>query len=97
MHGALAEIDRLAQMQTGVWMVGRRMTQADITLTCVFTFLSDALELAQSWVPYPGLSALSERCEALPALAEMRAKFTSTHAGGQDGRGPGQPDRLRRG
>ncbi len=96
-HGALAEIDRLAQMRTGEWMVGRRMTQADITLTCVFSFLSDALELAQSWVPYPGLSALSERCEALPAFAEMRAGFTSTHADGQDVRGPDQPDRQRRG
>jgi glutathione S-transferase len=80
MHGALAEIDRLAQMRTGEWMVGRRMTQADITLTCVFTFLCDALELGQSSVLYPGVSALSARCEALPAFGELRAKFTSTHA-----------------
>ena len=27
----------------GEWMVGGRMTQADITATCVFTFLCDAL------------------------------------------------------
>jgi glutathione S-transferase len=79
-HGALAEIDRLAQMQIGEWMVGRRMTQADITLTCVFTFLCDALELDQSWVLYPGLSALSARCEALPEFGELRAKFTPFHA-----------------
>jgi glutathione S-transferase len=79
-HGALAEIDRLSQMQIGEWMVGRRMTQADITLTCVFTFLCDALELDQSWVIYPGLSALSARCEALPEFGELRAKFTPSHA-----------------
>jgi glutathione S-transferase len=80
MHGALAEIDRLAQMQAGEWMIGRRMTQADITLTCVFSFLCEALELGQSWVLYPGLSALSARCEALPAFGELRARFTPTHA-----------------
>jgi glutathione S-transferase len=76
MHGALAEIDRLAQMQVDEWMVAGRMTQADITLTCVFGFLCDALQLGQSWVLYPGLTALSARCEGLPAFRELRAKFT---------------------
>jgi glutathione S-transferase len=76
MHGALAEIDRLAQMQVGEWMVAGRMTQADITLTCVFGFLCDALQLGQSWALYPGLTALSARCEGLPAFRELRAKFT---------------------
>ena len=41
MHGALAELDRLAQARGG-WLVGGRMTQADITVACVFTFLCDA-------------------------------------------------------
>jgi len=74
MHGALAELDRLARTRS--WMMGARMTQADITLTCVFSFLCDALDLGQSWVIYPGLSALAERCEALPAFDEARAKFS---------------------
>lgn len=78
MHGALAEIDRLARMRIGEWLVGRRMTQADITLTCVFSFLCDALELDR--VLYPRLSALSARCEALPEFGELRAKFTPFHA-----------------
>jgi hypothetical protein len=52
------------------------MTQADITLTCVFGFLCDALPPGQSWVLYPGLTALSARCEGLPAFRELRAKFT---------------------
>jgi len=76
MHGALAEIDRLAQIQAGGWMVAGCMTQADITLTCVFGFLCDALQLGRSWVLYPGLTALSARCEGLPAFRELRAKFT---------------------
>jgi glutathione S-transferase len=75
MHGALAELDRLAQVHGGEWMVGGRMTQADITATCVFSFLCDALDVSQSWVVYPGLSAISARCEAMPAFARFRAKF----------------------
>ena len=56
------------------------MTQADITVTCVFGFLCDALQLGQSWVLYPGLTALSARCEALPAFRELRAKFTPSES-----------------
>jgi glutathione S-transferase len=81
MHGALAEIDRLAQIRVGDWMVAGRMTQADITLACVFGFLCDALQLGQSWVLYPGLTALSARCEGLPAFRELRAKFTPSVSG----------------
>jgi glutathione S-transferase len=76
MHGALAEIDRIAQMQPGEWMVAGRMTQADITLTCVFSFLCDALQLDQSGALYPGLTAASARCEGLPAFRELRVTFT---------------------
>jgi glutathione S-transferase len=80
MHGALAAIDRLAQARAGEWMVAGRMTQADITLACVFGFLCDALELGQAWVLYPGLTAQSARCEALPAFSELRGKFTPSEA-----------------
>ncbi len=54
MHGALAELDRLAQVRSGEWLVGDRMTQADITATCVFTFLCDAVDVSQSWRGLPG-------------------------------------------
>jgi glutathione S-transferase len=80
MHGALAEIDRLARMQVGEWMVAGRMTQADITATCVFGFLCDAVQLGQSWALYPGLTAISARCEGLPAFRELRAKFTPSES-----------------
>ena len=75
MHGALGELDRLAQIRSGAWMVGNRLTQADITATCVYTYLCDALGLRESWLVYPGLSALASRCEALPAFAQVRVNF----------------------
>jgi glutathione S-transferase len=75
MHGALAELDRAVQASNGEWLIGDRMTQADITTACVFTFLSDALDVGQSWVIYPGLTALSARCEELPQFSEVRVKF----------------------
>jgi glutathione S-transferase len=75
MHSALAELDRVSQGRADEWLIGGRMTQADVTATCVFTFLHDALELGRSWVVYPGLAALSARCEALPAFIAVRAKY----------------------
>jgi glutathione S-transferase len=75
MNGALGELDRLAQTRSGAWMVGDRLTQADITATCIYTYLCDALGLRESWLVYPGLSALASQCEALPAFAQARAKF----------------------
>jgi hypothetical protein len=33
---------------------------------CGFTFLTEALALSAQAAPYPGLRALSARCEALP-------------------------------
>ena len=42
MHAALAELNRLSQARSSDWLVGDRMSQADITATCVFTFLVEA-------------------------------------------------------
>jgi glutathione S-transferase len=75
MHGALTELDRMAQVRAGEWLIGDRLTQADITATCVYTYLCDALGLSESWRVYPRLSALAARCEALPAFARSRLKF----------------------
>jgi len=75
MHGALAELDRIAQRHSGDWMIGERITQADVTAACVFTFLCDALDVGNSWVVYPGLTALGARCEALAAFRDVRVPF----------------------
>jgi glutathione S-transferase len=77
MHGALAELDRRAQTRSGEWLIGNRLTQADVTATCAYTFLCDALEMRNSEVTYQALSALSARCEALPAFHTVREQFNA--------------------
>jgi glutathione S-transferase len=75
MHAALAELDRLSQARAGEWLIGDRMTQADITATCVYTFLGDALAINRSGVAYPGVAAIAARCEALPEFSSVRAEW----------------------
>jgi glutathione S-transferase len=74
-HGALAELDRLAQARASEWLVGGRLSQADVTAGCVFTFLCDAVAISRPAAAYPGLSALSSRCEALPAFSSVKARY----------------------
>jgi glutathione S-transferase len=72
-HAALRELDRLCQVRGDLWLVGNRMTQADITGACVYTFLSDALGINRETVVYPALDALAARCEALPEFLLSKA------------------------
>src|SRR6202789_3052030 len=55
MHAALAELDRVCQARAGEWLIGDRMTHPDITATCVYTFLVDALAIDRAAMAYPGL------------------------------------------
>ena len=73
MHAALADLDRRAQERAGKWLIAERMTQADITTTCVYTFLGDALAVQGDPALYPGLAGLAARCEALPEFRAARA------------------------
>jgi glutathione S-transferase len=75
MHAALSELDRLCQARAGEWLVGDRLTQADITATCAYTFLSDALAINRDTLAYPGLAAIAERCEALPEFRSVKAEW----------------------
>ena len=75
MHAALAELDRSCQARAGDWLIGNRITQADITSTCVYTFLSDALAINRDAVAYPGLAASAARCEALPEFRGVKAAW----------------------
>ena len=75
MHAALAELDRICQTRSGDWLVGDRMTQADITAACVYTFLNDALAIHRDGVIYPCLASLAGRCEALPEFRAVKAEW----------------------
>lgn len=77
MHAALAELNRLSQARAGEWLIGNRMTQADITTTCAYTFLVDALAINRTAVAYPGLAAVAERCEALEEFRSVKAEWFS--------------------
>ena len=73
-RGALAELDRLcAAAGVSEWLFGDAMTQADITLACYVTYLSDAVPLELS--AYPALQARVERCEALPVFRQFYVPF----------------------
>jgi glutathione S-transferase len=87
MHAALAELDRLSrdrlsQAGAGAWLIGDRLSQADITATCVYTFLSDALAINVDGAPYPALAAIAERCEALPEFRAVKAEWFPPGKGG---------------
>jgi len=76
MSGSLAAIDRyLGERGVSQWLVGKRMTQADITAVCVFTFLNDTLRVAADQVMFQSLATLAARCESLPAFQETRVPF----------------------
>jgi len=76
MSAALGEIDRyVGERGVSRWLVGERMTQADITTACAFTFLNDTLRVAADPVMYQSLATLAARCESLPAFQDTRVAF----------------------
>jgi glutathione S-transferase len=83
MHAGLAELEqRAARRAPGGWLVGEQLTQADITATCCFTFVGDAIPLPAE-APYPTLRALAARCEQRPEFVATRtAWFAPSKSGG---------------
>ncbi|MGE0582210.1 MAG: glutathione S-transferase family protein [Steroidobacteraceae bacterium] len=78
MHGALAALDTAcAARGEGAWLVGDRLTQADISAAVVTTFLVEMPAVALDAAAYPALGALVARCEA---LAEFRATYAPPSA-----------------
>jgi len=76
MNASLAAIDRyIGERGVSQWLVGKRMSQADITAVCAFTFCNDALRVAADPVMFQSLSTLAARCEAMPAFQETRTPF----------------------
>jgi glutathione S-transferase len=76
MGASLAAIDRyVGERGAAQWLVGKRMTQADITAVCAFTFLNDTLRVASDAVMFHSLATLAARCEAMPAFQQTRTPF----------------------
>lgn len=76
MGASLGAIDRyLGERGVAQWLVGKRMTQADITAACAFTFLNDTLRVAADSVMFHSLATLAARCEAMPAFIDTRVPF----------------------
>jgi glutathione S-transferase len=74
MNDALLELDRYASTLDGKnWLLADRMTQADITVACAFTFLHEALNLDPA--RYPALMRQVARCEALPEFRDIHLPF----------------------
>ena len=76
MNSSLAAIDRyMGERGVAQWLVGKRMSQADITAVCAFTFLNDSLRVAADAVMFQSLSTLAARCESMPAFQETHVPF----------------------
>jgi len=74
-HGALGELDKLCASRAGQWLIGNALSQADITLTCVCTFLNETMQLNEISAPYPALRQHVLRCESLPVFMETHVPF----------------------
>jgi glutathione S-transferase len=82
MHGALAAIERYCEGRGAKsWLVGGALSQADITVSCAFTFLREALRADDLSTRYPRLAALVDQRETLAAFKNTHAPFFSP--GGQ--------------
>jgi glutathione S-transferase len=76
MNASLSAIERHMGERGGAqWLVGKRMTQADITTVCAFTFLNDTLRVGADEVMLRSLATLAARCEAMPAFRETHLPF----------------------
>jgi glutathione S-transferase len=76
MHGGLAELERYcAARGAQPWLIGDKLSQADVTVTCALTFLREALRPLDLSTPYPRLTALVDRCETGPAFKSAYLPF----------------------
>lgn len=90
MHGALGEIEEACQQRgPGTWLVGDRLTQADITVTCMCTLMNDSLRLFAGDHRYPALRAHVARCEELPEFRATYFKWFAAEIEGSEQAGAG--------
>lgn len=76
MHGGLKLVEAACMKRAGhKWLIEERMTQADITVACILTFLSESGSLGEESRRYPALAALTARCEALPLFQDNHLRW----------------------
>lgn len=75
LRGGLAAIDAL--IPNSPWIGGDRLTQADVTTVCMYSWLPLEADTAPEVPPgrYPNLEGLAARLEALPAFRETRPRL----------------------
>ena len=74
MHGALGVLEEAcARRGPSGWLVDDRLTQADVTVACMCTFLAESMAIFAEPGRYPRLQAHDAQCEALP---EFRATYS---------------------
>jgi glutathione S-transferase len=73
MSDALRALDTACAARPGQPLVGTRMSQADITVTCAWTFISEALAVPAT--QYPALASHAARYEANPEFAAIHIPF----------------------
>jgi glutathione S-transferase len=78
MHGALALLDAACAAKRGPYLLGDRLTQADVTGVTAWTFVHGALGIEASL--YPALAAHAARCEQMVAFAGVRLDFSPPSA-----------------
>lgn len=78
MHGALALLDAACAAKRGPYLLGERLTQADVTGVTAWTFVHGALRIDA--LRYPALAAHAARCEQMAAFADARLDFSPPQA-----------------
>jgi glutathione S-transferase len=76
MHGALGVLEH-ACVRRGPsgWLVEDRLTQADITVAAMCTFLAESMAIFADAARYPMLQAHNAQCEALPDFQAAYSKW----------------------
>ncbi|MGI4855660.1 MAG: glutathione S-transferase family protein [Janthinobacterium lividum] len=73
LHDAFTMLETAAAAaNTAPWLVGERLSQADITVAVAWHFTQDLVPGAVDPAAYPALAALSARAEALPMFVGAR-------------------------
>ena len=73
LYGALRVLEQHCErLPRHGWLLGNRLTQADITLACTVTFLLESISAEAPLDAYPALRSFVARCESLP---EFRATY----------------------